>query len=108
MPKIASSQLKVNVPIDVAAPDSTLIIVMDPANPLPIGSYTFQLRVVDDSKNPSEAIQHRLIVIDTQAPSAIISAPRTVPFGQDFTLSGAESRDVGGGTIARYEWTLIQ
>jgi hypothetical protein len=56
----------------------------------------------------SEPVQVRLIVIDSTAPSAIISAPRSVPFGQDFTLSGAESRDFGGGTIARYIWTLIQ
>jgi hypothetical protein len=64
--------------------------------------------VVDDAKNTSEPVQVRLIVVDDQAPSAIISAPRTVGFGRDFTLSGAESRDVGGGTIAQYIWTLIQ
>ena len=108
MPKIASTDLKVNVPIEAAAPDATLIIAMDPTNPLRVGSYTFQLQVTDDSKNVSEPVQVRLIVIDQTAPSAIISAPRSVPFGQDFTLSGAESRDFGGGTIASYTWTLIQ
>ena len=108
MPKIASTDLKVNVPIEAAAPDATLVVAMDPTKPLPVGSYTFQLQVADDSKNVSEPVQVRLIVIDSTAPSAIISAPRSVPFGQDFTLSGAESRDFGGGTIARYTWTLIQ
>lgn len=108
MPTISSTDLQVNVPIDVAAPDATLVITVDPNKPLPVGSYTFQLQVVDDSRNPSEPVQVRLIVIDSTAPSAIISAPRSVPFGQNFTLSGAESRDFGGGTIARYIWTLIQ
>jgi hypothetical protein len=107
MPTIPSSQLQVNQPIEGNAPDATLIITMD-SKPLPIGSYTFQLEVVDDSNNKSKAVQARLIIIDNQAPSAIISAPRTVAFNTEFTLSGAESRDFGGGTIARYIWTLLQ
>ena len=108
MPKISSDMLKVNEPIDAAAPDASLIIVVDPANPLKVGSYTFQLEVMDDSGNRSKPVQARLFIVDTQAPSAIISAPRSVAFGTDFTLSGIESSDVGGGTIARYIWTLIQ
>jgi chitodextrinase len=108
MPKVSSDKLKVNEPIQVAAPDATLIIVVDSTNPLKVGSYTFQLEVVDDSGNRSQPTQARLFVVDSQAPSAIISAPRTVPFASDFTLSGVESSDVGGGTIAQYIWTLIQ
>jgi hypothetical protein len=108
MPSIPSSKLVVNQPIEAAAPDATLIITIDASQPLKVGSYIFQLEVEDDSKNRSQPVQARLIVIDAEAPSAIISAPRTVPFGQEFTLSGAESRDVGGGTIARYIWTLLQ
>jgi hypothetical protein len=108
MPTISSTDLQVNVAIEGAAPDATLVITADANRPLAIGAYTFQLRVVDDSRNVSEPVQVRLIVVDTTAPSAVISAPRTVPFGQNITLSGAESRDVGGGTIAQYIWTLIQ
>jgi hypothetical protein len=108
MPRITSAQLQVNQPVEAAAPDATLVVAVDPARPLPVGAYTFQLEVVDDSGNRSQPVQARLFVMDTQAPTAIISAPRTVPFGQEFTLSGAESRDVGGGAIARYVWTLIQ
>ena len=107
MPKITSANLKVNEPIDAAAPDATLIIVVDPTNPLKVGSYTFQLEVLDDSGNRSKPVQARLFVSDGEAPTAVISAPRTVPFATDFTLSGIESSDVGGGTIARYIWTLI-
>ena len=76
MPKISSDMLKVNEPIDAAAPDASLIIVVDPTNPLKVGSYTFQLEVMDDSGNRSKPVQARLFIVDTQAPSAIISAPR--------------------------------
>jgi hypothetical protein len=106
MPTIQASQLRVNAPIEAAAPDATLVITMD--RPLAIGAYTFQLEVVDDSNNRSQPVQVRLTIVDNQAPSAIISAPRTVPFNTEFTLSGAESRDAGGGTIARFVWTLLQ
>jgi len=107
MPKISANDLKVNEPIEAPAPDATLILVVDPTKPLKVGAYTFQLEVVDDSGNRSKAVQARVVIVDSQAPTAIISAPRTVPFGTDFTLSGAESSDVGGGTIARYVWTLL-
>lgn len=108
MPQISSAQLRVNTPIEGAAPDATLTITIDQNQPLPVGAYTFQLEVVDTSGNRSQPVAARLFIIDTQAPSAIISAPRSVPFATQFTLSGAESMDVGGGTIARYIWTLIQ
>jgi len=108
MPKIASTSLQVNVPLQGKAPDATLLIVMDPAKPMPVGAYTFQLEVIDDSGNRSQPVQARLFIVDTEAPSAIISAPRSVAFGSEITLSGAESRDVGGGTISTYVWTLIQ
>lgn len=108
MPSIPSSQLQVNQPIEAAAPDATLIITIDRERPLQVGAYTFQLEVMDDSGNRSQPVQTRLFVVDSEAPSAIISAPRDVPFGSEFTLSGAESRDVGGGTIVRYIWTLLQ
>ena len=108
MPKITSDNLKVNEPIEAAAPDATLIIVVNPTSPLKVGSYTFQLEVLDDSGNRSKPVQARLFIADAEAPTAIISAPRSVPFATDFTLSGIESSDVGGGTIARYIWTLVQ
>lgn len=108
MPTITSAQLQVNQAVEGAAPDATLVITVDANRPLPVGAYTFQLTVVDNSGNPSQPTSHRLFVIDNQNPTAIISAPRQVPFGQPITLSGAESRDVGGGQIVRYVWTLIQ
>lgn len=108
MPTITSAQLQVNQAIEAAAPDASLTITVDAGRPLPVGAYTFQLVVVDNSGNASQPTTARLFVVDNQAPTAIISAPRTVPFGQPIALSGAESRDVGGGQIVRYIWTLIQ
>ena len=108
MPTITSAQLQVNQPVEGTAPDATLTIAVDAGRPLAVGSYTFQLEVVDDSGNRSQPAHVRLVVLDNQAPSAVISAPRSVPFNTAFTLSGAESQDVGGGRIARYIWTLVQ
>jgi hypothetical protein len=108
MPQITSSQLRTNQPVEANSPDTDLVINIDPGHPLPVGGYTFQLEVVDNSGNRSQAVQLRLFVVDTQAPTAIISAPRTVPFGQPFTLSGRESADAGGGSIIKFIWTLIQ
>ena len=108
MPTITSAQLQVNQPVEGTAPDATLTITVDAGRPLAVGSYTFQLEVIDDSGNRSQPTQVRLVVLDNEAPSAVISAPRTVPFNTAFTLSGAESRDVGGGRITRFIWTLVQ
>ena len=44
---------------------------------------------------------------DTAAPTAIITAPQTVPFGNALTLSGANSSDVGG-TVKRWTWTKLE
>ena len=82
MPKIPSAKLVVNQPIEVAAPDATLIIVIDPTNPMKVGSYTFQLEVVDDSGNRSKPVQARLFITDSQAPTAIISARARYPSRQ--------------------------
>jgi hypothetical protein len=107
MPKIPNTKLVVNDPIVGTAPDATLTIVIDSANPMKIGTYTFQLECEDQDGNRSQPTLAKLVIADTQAPTAIISAPRSVPFGQDFILSGAESSDIGGGQITRFVWTLI-
>lgn len=108
MPTVSSSQLHVNTPVEAAAPDATLVVTVDRAQPLPVGSHIFQLEVVDDAGTRSQPVQVRVVVVDNSAPTAVITAPKTVPFGQPITLSGAQSSDVGGGTIARYIWTLVQ
>lgn len=108
MPSISSADLQVNQPIEAAAPDATLIITIDPNQPLPVGAHTFQLEVLDDSGNRSQPARATVIIFDNEAPTAVITGPERVPFNREFTMSGADSRDVGGGQIVRYVWTLIR
>lgn len=107
MPEIKSPDLQVNQSIEAKAPDSQLIIVVDPANPLKTGTYVFQLQVVDDAKNVSQPTAVKIVVVDDQAPNAVIDAPDRVGFGKGFTLSGKRSFDVGG-SVEGFIWTLIQ
>ncbi len=79
MPKISSAQLKVNEPIEAAAPDATLIIVVDGTAPLKVGTYMFQLEVMDNAGNRSKPVQARLVIADVQAPTAVIGAPARCP-----------------------------
>ena len=107
MPQVKSPDLQVNQPIPGSAPDATLVIDIDPAKPLRIGTYVFQLQVTDESGNVSPTVQVKLNVIDESLPTAIITAPEKVPFGKPFTLSGEKSFDTGGGKISKFVWTLI-
>jgi hypothetical protein len=107
MPRVPVNNLRINTPVEGAAPDATLVVEIDAAHTLPVGPHTFQLEVVDNSGLRSAPVTVRVVVTDNQAPTAIISAPRTVAFGSSITLSGAESTDVGGGSIVRYIWTRL-
>lgn len=89
----------------VTTPNPSLTISVDPASPLPIGRHSLQLIVTDDQGNVSDPDQTALFVIDDIAPTAVIDAPQSVPFGQDIVVSGARSADVGGA-IVRYQWTF--
>ncbi len=107
MPEIKSPDLQVNQAVEAAAPDSTLIITVDPAKPLVVGTYVFQLQVVDNASNLSQPAMVKLVVVDDQAPNAVIDAPDRVSFGRGFTLSGKRSFDVGG-SVEKFIWTLLQ
>ena len=97
------------MPIEAAAPDSTLVVNMDPAKPLGAGSHIFQLEVVDNSGNRSQPAKATVVVLDDQAPTAVISPTGLrCGVGKPSTLSGRDSCDAGGGTIVKYIWTLIQ
>ena len=93
--------------------DATLTITM-PNEKLRVGSHTFQLKVVDDSGNESKPAQVMLIVVDTQAPTAVLTVTdargrplenNTIPFDQAFILNAAKSQDIGG-KIVSYTWSL--
>ena len=88
--------------------DATLTITM-PDEKLKVGSHTFQLQVEDDSGNVSTPARVMLIVIDTQAPTAVVTVSdaqgrpldnNTISFGQDFILNGKRSVDIGGSSVS--------
>jgi len=85
--------------------DSAFTFAVDPAHPLVLGSHSVRLVVVDDAGNVSAPDMATVRVVDSGAPTAVLEAPATVPFGQDITVSGARSVDIEG-SVARYRWTL--
>jgi hypothetical protein len=110
MPKISSIDLQVlNKIFDSTDPtDSQLVVTIDPAQPLTVGSYVFQLEVEDESGNRSAPAVFKMAIVDTTAPNALIDGSDKIPFNTAFTLSGKRSFDVGGGHIERFHWTRIQ
>ena len=95
--------------------DPALTIQM-PNQKLKVGGHTFQLVVADNSGNISVPATVMLIVVDNQAPTAVLTVTNEVgspldgnriPFGSNFTLNGKKSVDVGGGNIVSYTWTLV-
>ena len=95
--------------------DATLTIQL-PNDKLKIGGHSFQLVVADDSGNVSVPANVTLIVVDTQAPTAVLGVRdeqgrilegNRIAFGANFMLDGRKSLDVGGGTIVSYTWTLV-
>jgi hypothetical protein len=91
-------------PIETDTPEITVDI--DGTAPLTTGRHQFQVVVTDDSGNSSQPDVVEVIVLDDQAPTAILDAPRSVPFGQSFELSARRSVDVGG-RIVRFVWTRL-
>ncbi|ALP53812.1 hypothetical protein Tel_12085 [Candidatus Tenderia electrophaga] len=100
---------------DIETTDATLTITM-PNEKLKVGQHTFQLEVKDDSGNVSAPAKVMLIVLDTQAPTAVITVNdeegrpldnNSIGFGRNFILNGKKSVDVGGGNIVSYNWSLV-
>lgn len=97
---------QVGIPIETAEPKIEVDVNAD--NPLPIGRHVFSLRVVDDSGNTSAPAEVEVVVLDDQAPTAILRAPRQVPPGQSFVLDGSESADLPPGRIVQFTWTMVE
>lgn len=92
-----------------------LLSVDMPNEKLPVGQHRFGLTVVDDSGNESTRAEVTLIVVDSNAPTAVLdlldSNGRTisngrVDFGAGFQLSGKRSVDQEGAII-QYSWEVI-
>jgi hypothetical protein len=108
MPKITSADLLATQNFPSAdATDNSLIVTIDPAQPLPLGTYEFQLVVEDAAGNVSAPTRFKMQVVDTTAPNAIIDGVDRIPFRTAFTLSGRRSFDPDEGKIAKYAWTRI-
>jgi len=88
----------------VKTADPNLLVTM-PGKKLPVGQHRFSLTVADDSGNTSTPAMITVIVIDTEAPTAVLDLKdeqgRTISnsrvnFGAGFVLDGGRSSDIGG------------
>lgn len=95
----------INQEIKTDAPTIEVTVARDA--PLALGRHTFRLIVVDDAGNTSVPDDVIVIVADTENPTAVLSAPRTVGFGNSFVLNGERSFDAGGGRITTYLWSYL-
>lgn len=95
----------INNPVVTATPN--IEVTSTGADALKPGRHNFQLIVVDDAGNQSKPTIASLIVVDNQAPTAVLIAPPTVSNGSSFQLDGSRSFDVGGGKIVQYIWTYL-
>lgn len=94
-----------NQDVDTDVP--TVEVTITANSPLPFGRHRFRLIVIDNSGNESKPDEAVVIVADTEAPTAVLTAPSTVAFGTSFNLDGRRSIDAGGGQIVRYRWTYL-
>lgn len=92
---------------EVKTETPTVEVTLSPNAPLALGRHTFRLVVVDDAGNNSIPDDVVVIVADTENPTAVLSAPRSVGFGRSFTLDGSRSFDAGGGRVVTYLWTYL-
>jgi hypothetical protein len=91
----------------ITTTEPTVEVTVSPSDPLSPGQHRFQLVVRDDAGNESAPALVEIVVVDDRKPTAIIEAPRTVPFGTSFTLSGARSVDAPPGRIVEYRWIRL-
>jgi hypothetical protein len=73
------------------------------------GRHWFRLAVEDDAGNLSQPEFVSVIVLDRSAPTAIFELAQPEPplVGEAFLLDASASRDLGGGRIVRYHWTVL-
>jgi len=77
-----------------------------PPYALGVGLHIVRLYVVDDAGQHSSTVQRQVEVRgDATNPTAVLTAPTSIAEGEDLTVSGTGSTDIGG-RIVRYEWTL--
>jgi hypothetical protein len=99
---------KFSIGVSVESADPGVEVTISPDAPLPVGRHRFQLVVVDDSGNSSLPDAVEIIVRDSKNPTAVITAPTQVEFGESFGLDGRKSSDVAPGRVVKYVWTLVE
>ena len=100
------AKFSIGVSVETADPGVEVTINADSA--LPVGRHRFQLVVVDDSGNSSLPDAVDIIVRDSKNPTAVLTAPSQVEFGESFGLDGRKSSDVVPGRVVKYIWTLVE
>jgi hypothetical protein len=93
---------------EIATDDSFISVDATLDTPLPKGQHTFSLVVVDDDGLQSDPVTVEVVVRDDRKPTAVLSAPVTVPFGQSFRLDGSKSSDLPPGKVVKFVWTLLK
>ena len=63
MPRVTSTQLQTNREYQGTAPDATLVVTMDPTQPLAVGTYVFRLIVVNNRGTPSQPQQFTVVIV---------------------------------------------
>jgi hypothetical protein len=91
-----------NQPITQEAP--VIDVTFGAAKPLPPGTHTFQLVVVDDLGVQSDPVIEQVVV--QGKPVAVLEGPARVAVGQTFKLDATKS-SVAGGKIVKYIFTRI-
>lgn len=94
--------------VPIETPEDVIAVDVTPDRPLSVGRHVFQLEVIDDSGNRSAPDRVEIIVRDEDNPTAVLDAPKTVPFGRPFRMSGQRSSDPAPGKVARFIWTLVE
>lgn len=96
--------------VEIETETATVQVNPGPGAPLPPGRHRFQLVVEDESGNLSQPSFVDVVVRDTAAPTAVVTLVGAVDptFNQPFELDGSLSSDAGGGTVAKYRWTLVE
>lgn len=92
---------------DVKTEEPVVEVTIGDGNTLPRGRHRFRLIVIDDSDNASAPDEVEVMVVDQDAPVAILSAPSIAGFGRSFEMTGANSFDAGGGRIVSFLWTYL-
>ena len=113
---MTSKTLKELMTGPITTPDATLQVNMTDDAKLSVGGHNFELQAEDDSGNVSRPARVLVIVVDTEAPTAVLQVrdengvplpDNLVEYGKGIVLDGKKSFDVGGGKIVKYTWSLI-